>query len=130
MNSPVPTTTKTADIVGETIFRSQMKAYIADATEPLVFERCDFEGADLSRLDVSGFEFSGCSFIETSLYAATMPRTVWLKSRGRQADFESADLREADIGGVALLDARLFQGATISHQQASELLAELGLIVA
>jgi len=46
------------------------------------------------------------------------------------ARFDGADLRDADIGGLKLLDAKLFRGATISHQQAAELLGELGLTVA
>jgi uncharacterized protein YjbI with pentapeptide repeats len=45
------------------------------------------------------------------------------------ARVEGADLRGADIGGVHLGDASRFRGATISRDQAGELLAELGLKV-
>jgi len=38
-------------------------------------------------------------------------------------------LREADIGGLKLTEAKLFRGATISHRQAAVLVAELGLSV-
>ena len=43
------------------------------------------------------------------------------------AHFENADLRGADLGGLRLIDAALFRGATISTEQAGLLLAELGL---
>jgi fluoroquinolone resistance protein len=41
-----------------------------------------------------------------------------------------ADLRETDLGGLKLVDVRLFKIATISHRQAVELRHELGLSVA
>ena len=43
--------------------------------------------------------------------------------------FDGADLRGADIGGLRLVDASLFRGATLSRAQAGELLGELGLKV-
>lgn len=43
---------------------------------------------------------------------------------------EGADLREADITGMKLVDAKLFRGATISLNQAADLLGELGISVA
>jgi uncharacterized protein YjbI with pentapeptide repeats len=45
------------------------------------------------------------------------------------ARFDGADLREADLSGVRLVDAALFKGATISHLQAAVLITELGLRV-
>ncbi|HEY4298909.1 MAG TPA: pentapeptide repeat-containing protein, partial [Paraburkholderia sp.] len=45
------------------------------------------------------------------------------------ARFDGADLREADLSGVRLVDAALFKGATISYQQAAVLVTELGLRV-
>jgi uncharacterized protein YjbI with pentapeptide repeats len=45
------------------------------------------------------------------------------------ARFDGADLRGADLGGLRLIDAAVFRGATISRHQAGELLGELGLIV-
>ena len=42
----------TADIVGESISRPQMASLVAKATNPLVFERCDFKGEDFSRLNM------------------------------------------------------------------------------
>ena len=48
---------------------------------------------------------------------------------GVQVGFEGADLRGADIGGLRLFDAALFRGATISREQAGQLLGELGLNV-
>lgn len=43
--------------------------------------------------------------------------------------FEGSDLRGADLGGLRLVDAGLFRGATISREQAGQLLGELGLNV-
>lgn len=43
--------------------------------------------------------------------------------------FEGADLRGVDLGGLRLVDASLFRGATISREQAGQLLSELGLNV-
>ena len=44
--------------------------------------------------------------------------------------FEGADLREADLGGLKLLNAKLFLGATISPRQAAALVREMGMNVA
>ena len=43
--------------------------------------------------------------------------------------FEGSDLRGVDLGGLRLVDAELFRGATISRDQAGQLLGELGLNV-
>ena len=45
------------------------------------------------------------------------------------ARFEGADLRGADLGGIRLGDASRFRGATISREQAAQLLSEVGLMV-
>jgi uncharacterized protein YjbI with pentapeptide repeats len=46
------------------------------------------------------------------------------------ASFDHADLREADVGGLKLSNARQFAGATISPRQAAELVRAMGLNVA
>lgn len=43
--------------------------------------------------------------------------------------FDGSDMRGADLGGLRLVDAALFRGATISRDQAGQLLSELGLNV-
>lgn len=45
------------------------------------------------------------------------------------ARFEGADLRGTDLGCVGLGDASQFRGPTISRDQASQLLSEVGLKV-
>jgi len=58
------TEANTAAIVGQTISRSEIEILIAEATQPLVFESCDFERVDLSRLNLRGIEFGDCAFME------------------------------------------------------------------
>ena len=66
----------------------------------------------------------GLSFEDTLLIGADLRN-----AHPKLARFEGADLREADIGGLKLMDAKLFRGATISLNQAAELLGELGITV-
>jgi uncharacterized protein YjbI with pentapeptide repeats len=94
-------------------------ASLAGNKAPLHFTACDFEGVDLSRLDLHGAEFHRCTIVETSFFGAALSHTRWVRCRGREADFASADL----------VDAALFKGATISHAQAAVLVTELGLRV-
>ena len=44
--------------------------------------------------------------------------------------FDGADLRETDIAGLKVLDAKLFKNALISPRQAADLLTAWELIVA
>jgi hypothetical protein len=60
----------------------------------------------------------------TAATACATP-TSWTDTR-----FDHADLREADLGGLKLANAKLFAGATISPLQAAELVRALGLSVA
>ena len=76
--------------------------------------RLDFSQADLSKCDFRYATFVDCSLRDALLDAAR---------------FEGADLRGADLGGVRLGDASQFRGATISREQASQLLGEVGLKV-
>ena len=68
-------------------------------------QRVDFAQADLRKAE-------GCSLRDAMLAGAR---------------FDKADLRGADLGGLRLVDAALFRGAMISHAQAGQMLAELGL---
>lgn len=118
------------------------------------FSGCKLTGADLS--EVRAMEFG---FEETLLINAKLPSWSFRKQRLRKLDFgqadlrkcdfrdavfeecslrdanmagsrfEGADLRGADLGGLRLIDAGLFRGATVSREQAGQLLAELGLNV-
>lgn len=76
--------------------------------------RVDFSQADLRKCDFRMASFEDCSLREALLTGAR---------------FEGADLRGADLGGVRLEDASRFRGATISREQAGQLLSELGLNV-
>ncbi len=122
--------------------------------EAAKFDQCKLTGADL--LDVKGVEIS---FDETLLVGAKLPGHSFRKAALRRIDFSQADLRKcdfrhatfvdcslreanmegarfdgadlrgADLGGLRLFDAGAFRGATISRDQASQLLSELGLNV-
>ena len=74
----------------------------------------DFQMADLRKSDFRDAVFHNCSLRDANLV---------------DCRFDGADLRGADLGGIRLLDARQFKGATISRDQAGQMLAELGLIV-
>ncbi|WP_336973071.1 pentapeptide repeat-containing protein [Sphingobium aromaticiconvertens] len=76
--------------------------------------KVDFSQADLRKCDFRATQFDDCSLRDAHMV---------------DCRFEDADLRGADLGGLRLIDARLFRGATISRAQAGQLLGELGLKV-
>jgi len=77
-------------------------------------KKLDFELADLTKCDFRDAVFEDCILRDASLV---------------DCRFEGADLRGADLGGIRLLNAKQFKGATISRAQAGQLLEELGLKV-
>ena len=79
-----------------------------------VLNRVDFSQADLRKCDFRQATLDGCSLREANVAGSR---------------FAGADLRGADLGGLRLIDANLFRGATISREQAGQLLGELGLNV-
>ncbi|HZZ09086.1 MAG TPA: pentapeptide repeat-containing protein [Paraburkholderia sp.] len=83
-----------------------------------------FRKATLQQLDFSDADLAGVDFREAVFDGGSL-KNAHLKG----ARFDGADLREADLSGVRLVDAALFKGATISHQQAAVLITELGLRV-
>jgi fluoroquinolone resistance protein len=80
----------------------------------LTLKRLDFSQANLKKADFRDAVLEDCSLREANLAGAR---------------FQGADLRGADLGGLRLEDASLFRGATISRNQAGDMLAELGLNV-
>jgi fluoroquinolone resistance protein len=76
--------------------------------------RVDLSGADVRKVDFRMTVFEDCSLREAMVAGSR---------------FEGSDLRGADLGGLRLVDANLFRGATISREQAGQLLGELGLTV-
>ncbi|HEX7871324.1 MAG TPA: pentapeptide repeat-containing protein [Sphingobium sp.] len=77
-------------------------------------KRVDFGQADLRKCDFRDVVFEACSLRDAHMTGCK---------------FDHADLRGADLGGLRLIDAALFRGATISREQAGQLLGELGLNV-
>jgi len=80
----------------------------------IVLNRVDFSQADLRKCDFRHATLDSCSLREANVSGSR---------------FDGADLRGADLGGLRLIDANLFRGATISREQAGQLLSELGLNV-
>jgi fluoroquinolone resistance protein len=100
----------------------------------LVFEDSLLVGADLRRMSfrkarLVGLDFSGADLVACDFREATFDGGSLRDALLTDARFDGADLRGADIGGLKLLNAKLFKGATISHRQAAELMLELGLRV-
>jgi uncharacterized protein YjbI with pentapeptide repeats len=83
-----------------------------------------FRKATLLELDFSDADLAGADFREATFEGGSL-KNASLKG----ARFDGADLRLVDLSGVRLVDAGLFKGATISHQQAAVLVTELGLRV-
>lgn len=83
-----------------------------------------FRKLTLNKIDFSQAELRKCDFRHTTFVACSLREANLDGSR-----FDGADLRGADLGGFQLVDASLFRGATISREQAAQLLGELGLNV-
>ena len=112
---PLNSTTPDAGVhtvADATLAREDVQRLLAAPRGPLRFEDCDFEGADLSRLDLRSAEFHRCTIVETSFFGAGLTQSRWLRCRGRQADFGSADLVDAvfqssDLNNTSWRRARL-----------------------
>jgi fluoroquinolone resistance protein len=83
-----------------------------------------FRKATLARIDFSQSDLRKCDFRMASFEDCSLRETLVAEAR-----FDGADLRGADLGGLRLDDASRFRGATISREQAAQLLSELGLKV-
>ncbi|MEP2495278.1 MAG: pentapeptide repeat-containing protein, partial [Parasphingorhabdus sp.] len=83
------------------------------------FHKQTLHKIDFSQADLHKSDFRSAVLVDCSLRDAHM----------EGSRFEGADLRGADLGGLRLVDAALFRGATISREQAGQLLSELGLNV-
>lgn len=84
----------------------------------------DFRKQTLRRIDLSQADLRKCDFRATVFEECSLRDAMMDGAR-----FEGADLRGADIGGLRLMDAARFRGATISRSQAEQLLRELSINV-
>ncbi len=80
----------------------------------VALNRIDFSQSDLRKCDFRHSTFQDCGLRDANMDGCR---------------FDGADLRGVDLGGLRLVDASLFRGATISSEQAGQLLSELGLNV-
>lgn len=105
------------------------------ATLGLTFKDCVLRSACLSGMSFYKSELYNLDFAEADLSYCDFRHAVFTEggslsmARVNNARFDGADLREASLHGLRLVDAKLFKGATISRAQASMLLAGLGLQV-
>src|SRR5579862_3918091 len=83
-------------VTDATLARADVEHLIATTLaanrEPFHFTDCAFEGAALSGLDLRGAEFHRCTIAEASFFGAALSHARWVRCRGRQANFASADL--------------------------------------
>ncbi|MFI1018991.1 pentapeptide repeat-containing protein [Streptomyces sp. NPDC020965] len=96
------------------------------------FSRCNLMLADLSGLSLRRRELVGLRMTEANLAGvdfteATFTECQLLGAELRAATFTDADLRGADLGKLSLRECVNLRGAFISVDQASGLLAGLGL---
>lgn len=105
------------------------------STLGLVFHDCVLRSACLSGLSFYKGELYNLDFAEADLSYCDFRKAVFVEggslslARVNNARFDQADLREASLDGLRLVDAKLFHGAIISRAQASMLLSGLGLTV-
>lgn len=78
----------------------------------------------LKKIDFTEADLAGCDFREAVFEGSSLRNAILDDCR-----FEKADLRGADLGGIALRDAARFKGAVISSDQAADLVRQLGLKV-
>ncbi|WP_437882246.1 pentapeptide repeat-containing protein [Pseudomonas sp. LRF_L74] len=101
----------------------------------LGFDDCVLRSACLSGVSFFKSELRNLDFAEADLSYCDFRKAVFVDggslslARVNDARFDEADLREASLDGLRLVDAKLFKGAIISKAQAAMLLAGLGLTV-
>lgn len=101
----------------------------------LEFHDCVLRSACLSGISFYKGELHNLDFAEADLSHCDFRKAVFIEggslslARVNDARFDQADLREASLDGLRLVDAKLFKGAIISRAQASMLLSGLGLTV-
>ena len=101
----------------------------------LSFSDCRLNSAMLSGISFYKSELHNIDFSEADLTYCDFRKAVFVEggslsmARVNNARFDDADLREASLQGLRLVDAKLFKGAIISRSQAGMLLAGLGLTV-
>ncbi len=110
-------------------------SFIDVASLGLSFSDCLLRSACLSGISFFKSQLHNLDFTEADLTYCDFRKAVFVDggslslARVNNARFDEADLREASLHGLRLVDANLFKGAIISRSQASMLLAGLGLTV-
>ncbi|EUB74183.1 hypothetical protein PMI27_000359 [Pseudomonas sp. GM41(2012)] len=109
--------------------------FIDTSTLGLSFSDCVLRSACLSGLSFYKSQLRGLDFADADLSYCDFRHAVFLEggslslARVNNARFDQADLREASLDGLRLVDAKMFKGAIISKSQAAMLLSGLGLTV-
>jgi uncharacterized protein YjbI with pentapeptide repeats len=79
----------------------------------------------LDHLDFSDADLRGCDFREARFDGGSLRGTTFKDCR-----FKDADLRSCELGELSLAQAKLFEGAIISHEQAAQIMTTFGFVVA
>jgi len=106
-----------AGLIGATFAETRLVAarIIGLTFRKMTLERLDFSEADLRGCDFREAIFSSCSLRDASF---------------KDCKFKEADLRGCDLGDLSLAQAKLFEGATISQEQAADIMTTFGFVVA
>lgn len=103
-------------------------------TVTLTIKDCNLQLASLQDTNLRGTHLSGSDLTEADLRGTDLRDAVLNNCRLRQVDLshthlDGTDLRGADLGEITADSPRQLRGAVISHSQAVDVCAALGLIV-
>jgi fluoroquinolone resistance protein len=84
-----------------------------------------FRKMHLERLDFSEADLRGCDFREAIFTGCSLRDATFKDCR-----FKGADLRGCELGHLSVGQAKIFEGAIISPDQAAEIMTRFGFVVA
>ncbi len=100
----------------------------------LTIKDCNLQLANLQDTDLRGADLTGSDLTEADLRGTDLRDAVFSRCRLRGVDLshtrlDRADLRGADLGAITADMPGQLRGAVISHAQAADICAALGLTV-
>jgi len=103
-------------------------------TNELAFKECNLGLSQMQKITLRDAILTAVNFDQADLTCGDFRNALFdecslRESNVSEANFQGADLRNSDLGGLQMSDARRFKGAIISKRQAADLLGQLGLKV-